>query len=245
MTTLTCPHPAISFLIETGTLLHFPDTSHGLRTLYFLCPVWLSECLERIMHLKSSRSLARNGVIRAEDLRVSWDLVTACCRLSGLPCVRVRVSAIVANFLSWRVPHRCCWSAQVSPTKLRSSTSSSLPSLRLRSLWPTTGRWLALATHSYEPIENVYFVWNAMFSWKAELLTVDFHFYQVAALSFSLTSHLQICNYHYLVPPARVCGYYSARHYLFNFPIHIPISCSRPQIWHCFAGSTGLNNRSS
>ncbi|XP_045065895.1 leucine-rich repeat serine/threonine-protein kinase 1-like [Coregonus clupeaformis] len=47
---------AISFLIETGTLLHFPDTSHGLCTLYFLCPVWLSECLERIIHLKSSRS---------------------------------------------------------------------------------------------------------------------------------------------------------------------------------------------
>lgn len=65
------PPPAISFLIETGTLLHFPDTSHGLCTLYFLCPVWLSECLERIMHLKSSRSVARNGVIRAEDLRVS------------------------------------------------------------------------------------------------------------------------------------------------------------------------------
>ncbi|XP_039980323.1 leucine-rich repeat serine/threonine-protein kinase 1 isoform X2 [Xiphias gladius] len=61
---------AISFLIETGTLLHFPDTSHGLRTLYFLCPVWLSECLERIIHLKSSRSVARNGVIRAEDLRM-------------------------------------------------------------------------------------------------------------------------------------------------------------------------------
>ncbi|KAM8894430.1 leucine-rich repeat serine/threonine-protein kinase 1 [Spinachia spinachia] len=61
---------AISFLIETGTLLHFPDTSHGLCTLYFLCPVWLSECLERIMHLKSSHSAARNGVIRAEDLRM-------------------------------------------------------------------------------------------------------------------------------------------------------------------------------
>ncbi|XP_038548531.1 leucine-rich repeat serine/threonine-protein kinase 1 isoform X2 [Micropterus salmoides] len=61
---------AISFLIETGTLLHFPDTSHGLCTLYFMCPVWLSECLERIMHLKSSRSVARNGVIRAEDLRM-------------------------------------------------------------------------------------------------------------------------------------------------------------------------------
>ncbi|KAK2919616.1 leucine-rich repeat serine/threonine-protein kinase 1 isoform X1 [Channa argus] len=61
---------AISFLIETGTLLHFHDTSHGLCTLYFLCPVWLSECLERIMHLKSSRSVARNGVIRAEDLRM-------------------------------------------------------------------------------------------------------------------------------------------------------------------------------
>uniref|UniRef100_UPI0037E88571 leucine-rich repeat serine/threonine-protein kinase 1 n=1 Tax=Semicossyphus pulcher TaxID=241346 RepID=UPI0037E88571 len=61
---------AISFLIETGTLLHFPDTSHGLCTLYFLCPVWLSECLERILHLKSSRSVARNGVIRAEDLRM-------------------------------------------------------------------------------------------------------------------------------------------------------------------------------
>lgn len=63
-------YSAISFLIETGTLLHFPDTSHGLCTLYFLCPVWLSECLERIMHLKSSRSVARNGVIRTEDLRV-------------------------------------------------------------------------------------------------------------------------------------------------------------------------------
>ncbi|KAM9317959.1 leucine-rich repeat serine/threonine-protein kinase 1 [Pholidichthys leucotaenia] len=61
---------AISFLIETGTLLHFPDTSHGLCTLYFLCPVWLSECLERIVHLKSSRSVARNGVIQAEDLKM-------------------------------------------------------------------------------------------------------------------------------------------------------------------------------
>lgn len=61
---------AISFLIETGTLLHFPDTSHGLCTLYFLCPIWLAECLERIFHLKSSRSVAKNGVIRAEDLRM-------------------------------------------------------------------------------------------------------------------------------------------------------------------------------
>ncbi|XP_036442121.1 leucine-rich repeat serine/threonine-protein kinase 1 [Colossoma macropomum] len=61
---------AISFLIETGTMLHFPDTSHGLCKLYFLDAVWLSECLERIIHLKSSRSVARNGVIRAEDLRM-------------------------------------------------------------------------------------------------------------------------------------------------------------------------------
>ncbi|XP_029977672.1 leucine-rich repeat serine/threonine-protein kinase 1-like isoform X3 [Sphaeramia orbicularis] len=61
---------AMGFLIETGTLLHFADTSHGLCMLYFLCPVWLSECLERIIHLKSSRSVARNGVIRAEDLRM-------------------------------------------------------------------------------------------------------------------------------------------------------------------------------
>uniref|UniRef100_A0A3P8VNF9 non-specific serine/threonine protein kinase n=1 Tax=Cynoglossus semilaevis TaxID=244447 RepID=A0A3P8VNF9_CYNSE len=61
---------AINFLIETGTLLHFPDTSHGLCTLYFLCPVWLSECLERIVHLKSSRSIASNGLIRTEDLRM-------------------------------------------------------------------------------------------------------------------------------------------------------------------------------
>uniref|UniRef100_A0A3P8N5J4 non-specific serine/threonine protein kinase n=1 Tax=Astatotilapia calliptera TaxID=8154 RepID=A0A3P8N5J4_ASTCA len=61
---------AIGFLIETGTLLHFPDTSHGLCTLYFLCPVWLSECLERIVHLKSSRYIARNGVIQTEDLRM-------------------------------------------------------------------------------------------------------------------------------------------------------------------------------
>ncbi|XP_036399603.1 leucine-rich repeat serine/threonine-protein kinase 1 isoform X1 [Megalops cyprinoides] len=61
---------AISFLIETGTLLHFPDTSHGLCKLYFLDAVWLSECLERIIHIKSSRSVARNGVIRAEDLRM-------------------------------------------------------------------------------------------------------------------------------------------------------------------------------
>ncbi|KAM6942768.1 leucine-rich repeat serine/threonine-protein kinase 1 [Xenentodon cancila] len=60
---------AISFLIETGTVLHFPDTSHGLCTLYFLCPVWLSGCLERIIHLKSTRSVARKGVIQAEDLR--------------------------------------------------------------------------------------------------------------------------------------------------------------------------------
>ncbi|KAM4592288.1 leucine-rich repeat serine/threonine-protein kinase 1 isoform 1-T1 [Odontesthes bonariensis] len=61
---------AISFLIETGTLLHFPDTSHSLCTLYFLCPVWLSDCLERIIHLKSSRCAARNGVIQAEELRM-------------------------------------------------------------------------------------------------------------------------------------------------------------------------------
>ncbi|XP_069481127.1 leucine-rich repeat serine/threonine-protein kinase 1 isoform X2 [Ambystoma mexicanum] len=61
---------AISFLIESGTLLHFPDTSHGLRNLYFLDPVWLSECLERIINLKSSKSVAKNGVIRAEDLRM-------------------------------------------------------------------------------------------------------------------------------------------------------------------------------
>lgn len=61
---------AISFLIETGTLLHFPDTSHGLRNLYFLDPVWLSECLQRIFNIKSSKSVAKNGVIRAEDLRM-------------------------------------------------------------------------------------------------------------------------------------------------------------------------------
>ncbi|XP_063781730.1 leucine-rich repeat serine/threonine-protein kinase 1 [Pseudophryne corroboree] len=61
---------AIGFLIETGTLLHFPDTSHGLRNLYFLDPVWLSECLERIINIKSSKSVATNGVIKAEDLRM-------------------------------------------------------------------------------------------------------------------------------------------------------------------------------
>uniref|UniRef100_A0A286XAK7 non-specific serine/threonine protein kinase n=1 Tax=Cavia porcellus TaxID=10141 RepID=A0A286XAK7_CAVPO len=61
---------AINFLIETGTLLHFPDTSHGLRNLYFLDPIWLSECLQRIFNIKGSRSVAKNGVIRAEDLRM-------------------------------------------------------------------------------------------------------------------------------------------------------------------------------
>ncbi|XP_065762554.1 leucine-rich repeat serine/threonine-protein kinase 1 [Muntiacus reevesi] len=61
---------AISFLIETGSLLHFPDTSHGLRNLYFLDPIWLSECLQRIFNIKGSRSVAKNGVIRAEDLRL-------------------------------------------------------------------------------------------------------------------------------------------------------------------------------
>ncbi|KAH0620056.1 hypothetical protein JD844_014594 [Phrynosoma platyrhinos] len=55
---------------ETGTLLHFPDTSHGLRNLYFLDPVWLSECLQRIFNIKSSKSVAKNGVIKAEDLRM-------------------------------------------------------------------------------------------------------------------------------------------------------------------------------
>ncbi|XP_054916004.1 leucine-rich repeat serine/threonine-protein kinase 1 isoform X2 [Poeciliopsis prolifica] len=60
---------AISFLIETGTLLHFPDTSHGLCTLYFLCPVWLSDCLERIVHLNSCRPAPKNGLIKVEDLR--------------------------------------------------------------------------------------------------------------------------------------------------------------------------------
>ncbi|MGH0161716.1 UNVERIFIED_CONTAM: hypothetical protein FKN15_041666 [Acipenser sinensis] len=61
---------ALSFLIETGALLHFPDTSHGLRNLYFLDAVWLSECLERIINIKSSKSVAKNGVIKAEDLRM-------------------------------------------------------------------------------------------------------------------------------------------------------------------------------
>ncbi|XP_077420975.1 leucine-rich repeat serine/threonine-protein kinase 1 [Vanacampus margaritifer] len=61
---------AIRFLMETGTLLHFPDSSRGLRTLYFLCPVWLAECLQRIVGLKPSRSPAANGVIRAQDLRM-------------------------------------------------------------------------------------------------------------------------------------------------------------------------------
>ncbi|XP_061613512.1 leucine-rich repeat serine/threonine-protein kinase 1 isoform X4 [Phyllopteryx taeniolatus] len=61
---------AVKFLMETGTLLHFPDTSRGLCTLYFLCPEWLAECLQRIVRLESSRSLARNGVIRAQDLRM-------------------------------------------------------------------------------------------------------------------------------------------------------------------------------
>uniref|UniRef100_A0A452HCZ7 non-specific serine/threonine protein kinase n=1 Tax=Gopherus agassizii TaxID=38772 RepID=A0A452HCZ7_9SAUR len=61
---------AISFLIETGALLHFPDTSHGLRNLYFLDPVWLSECLQRIFNIKSSKSVAKNGLIKAEDFRM-------------------------------------------------------------------------------------------------------------------------------------------------------------------------------
>lgn len=56
--------------METGTLLHFPDSSRGLRTLYFLCPAWLAECLQRMLSLKSSRSAAANGLIRARDLRV-------------------------------------------------------------------------------------------------------------------------------------------------------------------------------
>ncbi|XP_052458728.1 leucine-rich repeat serine/threonine-protein kinase 1 isoform X4 [Carassius gibelio] len=61
---------AISFLMETGTILHFSDTSHGLCKLYFLDAVWLSECLERIINLRGSRSVARNGLIKAEDLRM-------------------------------------------------------------------------------------------------------------------------------------------------------------------------------
>ncbi|XP_033847563.1 leucine-rich repeat serine/threonine-protein kinase 1 isoform X2 [Periophthalmus magnuspinnatus] len=60
---------AIGFLIDTGTLLHFPDTSHGLCTLYFLCPLWLSECLQCILDLKSTRTVIRNGVISTENLR--------------------------------------------------------------------------------------------------------------------------------------------------------------------------------
>ncbi|XP_051969455.1 leucine-rich repeat serine/threonine-protein kinase 1 [Xyrauchen texanus] len=61
---------ALNFLIETGTVLHFPDTSHGLCKLYFLDAVWLSECLERIINLRGSRFVARNGVIKAVDLRM-------------------------------------------------------------------------------------------------------------------------------------------------------------------------------
>ncbi|XP_069767547.1 leucine-rich repeat serine/threonine-protein kinase 1 isoform X4 [Narcine bancroftii] len=59
---------ALGFLIETGVLLHFPDTSHGLCNLYFLHPVWLSECLERIFNIKASRSLVTNGVIEVSEL---------------------------------------------------------------------------------------------------------------------------------------------------------------------------------
>ncbi|XP_042617266.1 leucine-rich repeat serine/threonine-protein kinase 1-like [Cyprinus carpio] len=66
---------SINLLIETGTILHFSDTSHGLCKLYFLDAVWLSECFERIISLRGSRSVARllvarNGVIKAEDLRM-------------------------------------------------------------------------------------------------------------------------------------------------------------------------------
>ncbi|XP_051896567.1 leucine-rich repeat serine/threonine-protein kinase 1 isoform X2 [Pristis pectinata] len=64
---------ALGFLIETGAVLHFPDTSHGLRNLYFLHPVWLSECLERIINIKASRSLATNGVIQVSELRKLLD----------------------------------------------------------------------------------------------------------------------------------------------------------------------------
>ncbi|XP_067827754.1 leucine-rich repeat serine/threonine-protein kinase 1 [Heptranchias perlo] len=60
---------ALAFLIETGAVLHFPDTSHGLRNLYFLHPVWLSECLERIINIKASRSIAKNGLIQVAELR--------------------------------------------------------------------------------------------------------------------------------------------------------------------------------
>ncbi|XP_061669400.1 leucine-rich repeat serine/threonine-protein kinase 1 isoform X2 [Syngnathoides biaculeatus] len=61
---------AVKFLMETGSMLHFPDTSRGLCTLYFLCPEWLAECLQRIVRLECSRSLARNGIIRTRDLRM-------------------------------------------------------------------------------------------------------------------------------------------------------------------------------
>ncbi|XP_057705282.1 leucine-rich repeat serine/threonine-protein kinase 1 isoform X2 [Corythoichthys intestinalis] len=58
---------AVKFLTETGTLLHFPDSSRGLRTLYFLCPVWLADSLRAIVRPESSRS---NGIVRAGDLRI-------------------------------------------------------------------------------------------------------------------------------------------------------------------------------
>lgn len=120
-----CPPSALSFLIETGTLLHFPDTSHGLCTLYFLCPVWLSECLERILHLKSSRSVARNGVIRAEDLRVrlrnqlerlqtgdsealGWLTVLFLNRLRNILCCRKTIQNKSSGFLSCILCR--CWS---------------------------------------------------------------------------------------------------------------------------------------
>ncbi|XP_078283417.1 leucine-rich repeat serine/threonine-protein kinase 1 [Rhinoraja longicauda] len=60
---------ALAFLIETGAVLHFPDTSHGLHNLYFLHPVWLSQCLLKIINVKASQSLAMNGVMRVSELR--------------------------------------------------------------------------------------------------------------------------------------------------------------------------------
>lgn len=100
MALLVSPSPAIGFLIETGALLHFPDTSHGLCTLYFLCPVWLSECLERIMHLKSSQAVARNGVIQAEDLRVGLMLKNLALGSSSELVLR----CLLVLLLCW-----CCW----------------------------------------------------------------------------------------------------------------------------------------
>ncbi|ELU16154.1 hypothetical protein CAPTEDRAFT_163864, partial [Capitella teleta] len=59
---------ATQFLHENGVLLHYDDVS--LQDVYFLDPQWLCDILANVVSIREINSLARCGIMRADDLKV-------------------------------------------------------------------------------------------------------------------------------------------------------------------------------